>query len=400
MKRIKTALLVLAAAALVLAVALAFRTPPVAVDVAEVKRADLRVTLDEDGVARARARFVVSAPVAGKMARVEREPGDDVEAGATIARITPADPPPFDNATRAELEARVKGAEALAEQQRAAVERAVEAEAFARRELERVEALGLSGSIPRERVETARFEARLRARDRELAQHAATVAEYERDGVRAARARLRRAAQGAHAIGETWEVKSPIRGRLLRIERESEGVVAAGAPLFEVADPSSLEVVVDVVTADAPRIANGAKVLLANWGGDVALEGRVRRVDPSAFTKVSALGVEEQRVNVRIDLTSDREAMRALGDGFRVEAHIVVYEAESVVTVPSNALFRRGEGFAVFVVRDGRAELRDIAIGPRNGALAEVRSGLEVGERVILYPSDRVSDGVKVAPRP
>jgi HlyD family secretion protein len=226
---------------------------------------------------------------------------------------------------------------------------------------------------------------------------AAVAAEHQRD---MARARLAAVSAGAGASGQAITILSPVDGVVLRRMRESASVVPAGEPLLELGDPGRLEIVADFLSTDAARIRPGSEVLIERWGGEGVLRGRVRRVEPAGFTKVSALGVEEQRVNVVIDLVEGQEASRRLGHAYRVEVAVVVWEAADVLKVPTSSLFRRGERWAVFVAEAGRARLRAIEVGQRNGLAAEVLSGLSAGERVIIHPGDSLADGGRVAPRP
>jgi HlyD family secretion protein len=240
----------------------------------------------------------------------------------------------------------------------------------------------LDQSLLRERTSRAELES---------SQFGARVANHEVEMARAALKRLSAVKNGA----EELEVTAPVKGRVLKVMQESEGVVQPGASLLEVGDPAALEIVVDVLTSDAVRMRPGAKVVVERWGGE-PLEARVRRIEPSAFTKLSALGVEEQRVNVRIGLAEPRSKWQALGDGFRVEVRIVVWESDDVLKLPTSAVFRHGGGWAVFVVEDGVARLRPIEIGERTARELQAVRGIEAGERVIVHPSDRVADGVRV----
>lgn len=301
----------------------ATRPRPVEVDLATVARGDLRVYVEEDGRARVRDRYVVATPTAGTLARLEHHPGDTVEAGAVLARIRPLTPARLDARARAEAQAR------------AAVERAAMAAEQAKQERPRREALARAGATASAELEYVQFEERSRAEDPRSARFVAEVAAYQ--------LRMARAAVGQMAGGRTdeLEVTAPVAGRVLRLLQENEGAVAPGTPLLERGDPGALEVVVDVLTQDASRIRPGARVLLTRWGG-ADLDGRVRLVEPSAFTRLSSLGVEEQRVNCVIDLASPREAWTELGDGWRVEARILVAEARDVVIVPQSAGWRTG----------------------------------------------------------
>lgn len=369
---------------------------PVPVEVGEVTRGPMQVTVDEDGRARVEDRHVVVAPIAGSLARIALDPGDTVAAEAVIASIAPMQAPLLDARSRAELEGRLATARAQRRQAEAAVERARTTLEFARNERDRQERLAAQGAGSRQEYDRRALEAETAARDLESARFAARVAAHE---VSTAEAMLARATRrGGPAADEEVLVRSPVTGRVLRVLAESEGVVSAGTPLIEVGDPSRLEIVVDVLTADAVAIAPGAAVTIDGWGGR-PLAGRVRMVEPSAVTKVSALGVEEQRVAVIVDLVEAPEAWAALGDGWRVEAQIVTWEASEVVRVPLGALFRVGERWAVFVAEGDRARRRLVEIGQRSGREAEVVGGLEEGDRVVLHPSERVEDGIKIETR-
>lgn len=383
----------------VLAVAVALRPQPVPVDLARVERGELVVTLDEEGETRVRERFVVSAPLAGKVLRIELEPGDEVRAGETVlATFEPRDPALLDARTRARLEAEVKAAREALGAARAERDRLAAEHAFARSELERYRRLAAADVVARNNLEMAERDERAAGEQLEAAVHALARAERE---VEAARARLldgnalRRAAHD----GTPVSLPSPIDGVVLKRLRESETVVAAGEPLLELGNPAQLEIVADYLSADAVRIRPGMAVLIEQWGGDAALRGRVKRVEPSGFTKISALGVEEQRVNVVIDFEDPRRAWQALGDGYRVETRVVVYRTADAVKVPTSSLFRAGEDWALYAVEDGRAVLRRLELGPRNGLEAEVASGIDEGALIIVHPSDDVAGGVKVEPR-
>lgn len=377
---------------LLLALALWPETQPV--DLAAVSRGPLRVTVDEEGETRVRDRFVVTAPVAGRVQRIELEPGDPVRARDTVlATFLPADPVPLDARSRAEAQAAVAAAASSEERARAERDRAAAALALARSELARARALAAERVVAPQALESREAEARLAEEGLKAAISAVAAAAHT---LEMARVRVSPPAVGGRAI----TLRSPIDGVVLKRHRESESVVAAGEPLLDVGDPARLEVVSDLLSTDAVRVPPGAPVLVEQWGGDKALSGRVRRVEPSGFMKVSALGVEEQRVNVVIDLEEPAEAWRRLGDGYRVEVKIVVWEKADAVTVPTSALFRRGDAWAVFVEEGGRARLREVAVGPMNGQAGEVRSGLTPGERVVVHPGDTLRDGVRVEARP
>jgi len=387
------------ALALALVLAWLFRPAAVPVDLVTVDRGPLTVSVSDEGETRVRDMYVVSAPVPGRMRRIELEVGDPVVADQTlVARIEPSDPSFLDVRSAAEARAGVDAAAAARTHAGAQVRRAQAELDFARAEYERIRALARSHTVSENELDSAQRRARTAEAALAEAQAARQVRESE---YQVARARLLApsAARERVADCDCVSVYSPVNGRVLRIVNESEGVVGSGTPLVEVGNPDLLEVVVDLLSADAVRVQAGQRVLIEAWGGDEPLDGVVQRVEPFGFTKVSALGIEEQRVNVVIDITSPRERWARLGHGYRVEPRIVLWESSDVLRVPLSALFRQVERWAVFVERDGRAELREVEIGQGNGLHAEVRSGLEAGERVVLHPADRVSPGVRLAER-
>ena len=374
-------------------IVLAALPKPVPVDVAEVGRGVLEVTIDEDGRTRVKDRYVVSSPITGRLGRLELRAGDTVAEGDILARIAPLDPQLMDSRSRAQQEARLAAALAAQRQARASVSRAQAANELAQQNFTRQSALAESGGVAQAALDQARFEQRARAEELTSARFGVRVADYE---VRMAQAALGRVSSDDE---ESMEIPSPVEGRVLRVVQESEGVVQAGGPLIELGDPAALEIAVDVLTADAVNVVPGAHVSLERWGGDKALEGHVQRVEPSAFTKVSALGVEEQRVNVVIDIDSERDQWEALGDGYRVEARIRVWREEETIKIPSSALFRHEEGWSVYRVQGETAALTPVEVGRRNGFEAQILDGLEVGDRVIVHPSDQVTEGVTVRAR-
>jgi HlyD family secretion protein len=387
------------ALALALVLAWLFRPAAVPVDLVTVDRGPLTVSVSDEGETRVRDMYVVSAPVPGRMRRIDLQVGDAVVADQTlVARIEPSDPSFLDVRSAAEARAGVDAA-AAARTHAAAQVRRVQAELdFARAEYERNRALALSHTVSANELDAAQR----RARTAEAALAEAQAQRQMRESeYQVARARLMTpgTARGRAADCDCVSVYSPVSGRVLKILNESEGVVASGTPLVEVGNPELLEVVVDLLSADAVRVGPGQRVIIEAWGGDQPLAGVVQRVEPFGFTKVSALGIEEQRVNVVIDITSPRQSWERLGHGYRVEPRIVLWESPDVLRVPLSALFRQGDKWAVFVARDRRAELRVVEIGQGTGLQAEVRTGLAAGERVVLHPADRVSPGVRLAER-
>lgn len=373
------------------AIAISLRPKPVPVETAVVTQAPLRVTVDEDGRTRVQDRHVITAPLTGNLARVELEPGAAVAEGTVLAMIEPIPPPLLDARASSELQGRVHAAEASVRQAAAAVSRAESRKTFTARQLDRLRKLGTSGMASPEEVDQAELDAESAARDLDAARFATRVARYELETAKAALAR----SSGTQST-EQFEIVSPIVGTVLRIIRESEGLVTAGTQLMEVADPHALEIVVDVLTADAVEIDPNDAVSIERWGGTKPLRGHVRLITPSAYTKVSSLGVEEQRVDVIVALDDPYETWRQLGDGYAVVASIVVWEQSDAITVPTSALVRNVEGWGVFVIEDGAATWRPITIGRRGTLAVSVTEGVAVDETVIVHPSDRVRDGTAV----
>lgn len=385
-------------AAVVAVIAWSFRPQPVPVDLASVSRGSLRVTIDEEGITRVRARYIVSAPVAGRLRRIELDPGDPVTASRTIlATFLPATPTLLDTRTRAEAEARVKTAQALREQAAVSLQRARDEAAFAQNELKRQREVAKYGGITDERLAAAELEARTSDAQIRASELALQAAAHELEASRAVLLQI--AAPSASGSPGLLTLRSPISGVVLRLHQQSETLVPAGAPLIEVGNPADLEVVVDLLSADAVKVRPGFSALLSGWGGDTALRGKVRLVEPSGFTKVSALGVEEQRVNVLVDFDEERARSIELGDGYRVEVGVIIWERERVLKVPTGALFRAGNEWAIFTLREGRAVQTMVQIGQRNAVEAELLSGLSEGDTVLVHPGDTVQNGVAIVPR-
>lgn len=376
----------------------AFTPRPAAVEVVEVTRGHFEQTIDEDGKTRVRERYIVSAPLAGRVQRVTLKAGDTVMRGDIVAVMHPAAPPLIDARAERELEERVGTAQAALARSRTAVEHARAALAQNRADAQRTQKLAAQGFVAPTQLEREELKVTLSAREAEAADFERHAAEHQLELARAALTRSRQGWQSGR--GEKFDIRSPVAGRVLRVSQESEAVVALGAPLLEIGDPADLEIVVDVLSGDALQIAPGQLVRLERPGiALAALEGRVRRVEPSAFTKVSALGVEEQRVNVVIDITSPRAQWQNLGDAYRVDARIVVNDARDAIKVPVAALFREGAQWAVFVADRNVARKRIIETSRRGAREALVDKGLAAGERVIVYPGDAVIDGRKITIR-
>jgi HlyD family secretion protein len=371
---------------------------PVAVDMAEIVRAPMEVTVEDTGRTRVRHVYSVSAPIAGKVLRTPRYVGDEVTADETVvAAMQPVAPAFLDARTREELQAALGAAEAGIELAEHEIHRIEAARDFARSELRRAEELARRGVVSPRTLDKARFDA-----ETSVAALASAKAQLDmRRGERASvMARLTDPSAGAAPEETGWriELRAPVSGRVLRIVQESESVVQAGTPLIEIGDPSDLEVVADLLSIDAVQIDPGAAVRIDGWGG-APVRGRVARIDPAGFTKISTLGIEEQRVRTVIDFVDPPETWSRLGHDFHVVVHVTAWNAEEAVAVPVAALFRKGDNWAVYAVRDGRARMTPVEIGRRNNRIAEVQNGLEAGDRVVLHPSDRVEEGTAVAER-
>lgn len=355
---------------------------PLPVETVEVTRGDLRVTVNEEGKTRIKQRYLVAAPVAGQLRRIPYKAGAEVKAGETVvAIIDPLAPTILDARSRALAEA---GRDTAA----ANLERARAAHQFAVSELKRARQLYSDKTISDQELEQVQWRETTAAKEAAAAQSA----------LRQAQAELAEFQATGSPTREPVEIKAPVSGRILRVVEESSRPVTVGAPLVEIGDPTDLEVVIEVLSRDGAAIQPGTRAELEQWGGEKPLQARVRLVEPAAFTKVSALGVEEQRVNVIADIVTPPGQRAALGDQFRVEARIVTWEAEDVLKVASGAIFRRGNQHAVFAVRDGRAELQPVTTGRSSGTETEIVSGLQAGEHVVIYPGDRINDGDRVKP--
>ena len=394
-KWIRRGLIAVAVLAVVGLIVVAWIPNPVEVEVATVTRGPLVVTVNEDGRTRVKDRYLVSAPITGNLARLDLEAGDTIEEGQILARLVPLPPPLLDSRTRAEAKARVDSAVAARRQAQAAVNRARFQRDFAKQESERALAVVKQGGLARSDADRAVSTYHGSEEDLRSAEFGGRVADHQLTLAQTALMQL----TGKAEEGEQLDIISPVAGQILKVFQESEGVAPGGTAIVEVGDPAALEVVVDVLSQDATRIPAGAKTTIERWGGKNSLLGHVRVVEPSAFTKLSALGVEEQRVNVIIDMDDDRELWSNLGDGYRVEARISVWEGEDVLKVPASAVFRSDEAWAAFVVEEGTAVVRTVELGETNGLETEVLSGLEEGDAVIAYPSDSVRDGVSVKAR-
>lgn len=367
---------------------------PIPVDIAAVSKGPFVATVDEDGKTRIRERYVVAAPLAGRLTRVRLKAGDAVKADEAIATLSPAPASLLDPRSRREAEERLGTAEAARERARAMVERARAQAAQLQSDLDRTRALKATGTTTAQALERAETAMRLADRELRAAEFQDHASEHELEQAKAILAQYQNDPAGKPP--ERWNVTAPVSGVVLNVAQESETAVQPGAPILAIGDPRDLEVVVDVLSTDAVEIKSGAQVTIEHWGGPGDLAGRVRRVEPAAFTKVSTLGVEEQRVNVLIDIVSPEKAWAGLGDAYQVDARITVFSRDDAIIVPSGALFRVGSDWSLYVVNNGRAERRAITLLRRSGQFAAVAAGVAPGEPVIVYPSDRIAPGVRV----
>jgi HlyD family secretion protein len=389
----------LALAALALVTLLVWALWPAArlVETAVVTQGRFERAVQEDGRTRLRERYLVSAPLGGRLTRITLRQGDAVAKNAVVALLWPNTPAMLDERSTAEQLARANAMASNLARAQAGVGRASAALSQARANLTRSETLAEQGFVSPNQNETGRLDVRLREQELESARQEEAATRHELEQVRVALRQVSTA--GPAAQQRPFEVRSPAAGRVLKITHSSETVVPAGATLMELGDPSRLEVVVDLLTEDAAQISPGTPVQLAKWGGAAVLEGRVRLVEPAAFTKVSALGVEEQRVNAVVDITTAPTQWQSLGDGFKVDVRVLVQVVEQAIQVPVSALFPVGGRAGLFVLEQGHARLREVEISARNGMQAWIRTGLTPGTTVIVYPDAKLKDGEAVRPR-
>ena len=400
-----------AAVVLVLAVAWAFAPRPVEVELAPVTQGSFETTIDEDGKTRLAERYVVSSPLAGKLARITLKEGDAVEADMALALLSSVLPAMRDERTLRELQARVESAQDNVQRAETRIARSQVSLDQAKNDFRRSEQLAQQGFIAPARLDADRLSSLGVQREVELAAADRRIAVHDLEQARAALGATREPTAGTSQ--RSFTVRAPSAGRVLRVLQPSEGAVALGAPLFEIGDIHRLEIVAELLTTDALAARPGSRVLIQRWGGPTTLEGRVRSVEPAAFTKVSALGVEEQRVRVLIDITSPQAEWQALGDGYRVSVRIVTLAEAQAIQVPVSAVFplpgdagseasgspATAPRYAVFLADEGRVRQLPVVLGARNGSAAWIRSGLAPGQQVIVYPPAAVRDGVRVKAR-
>ncbi len=381
----------------VLATLYGFIPKAVDVDLVDVSRGSLQVTIEEEGRTRLKERFVISAPISGYMRRIAAKVGDPIKKGEAVVVLEPLRSQSLDPRSRAEAEAVVSAAKAAlnAAQEK---ERAAAADAdYIGKRLERIAKLYSKGYAAKDQFDQTESELNKSRAVRDSAKAAADVARFEFDRARATLQNFNPVKRTANH--STIYISSPVSGNIFKIYRESEGSVNTGEPLMDIGNPENLEVLVEVLSPDAVKIKKGTPVLFKRWGGDEPLLGVVRVVEPAGFTKISSLGVEEQRVLIIADITSPPEMWSVLGDGYRLEAHFVIWEGKDVLQVPASSLFRSGKEWAVFVNNNGRALERAVEVGQRNGLTAEIISGIKANEKVIAHPDDSISDGSRIKSR-
>lgn len=382
----------------------AFWPRPLMVDMGEVVHNHLVITIDEEGKTRVHDTYIVSTPVAGRLLRVHVEPGDQVIGKeSVVAEMLPQIPAALDVRSLAEIRADIAAAEASLRTARADHNKAAADKKLAEAELRRTTRLEKSKLMSRSELDLALRQAHVAEAALKAAQGTISMRKAEIDNARARLISLNDNDLASHSNDRSEKVFSlhaPVTGQVLRLLQESESTLAAGTPVMEIGNTErDLEVVVELLSSDAVQVSPGSRVIFTGWGGTGSLKGIVQRIEPWGFTKVSALGVEEQRVNTIIRFTDPQHAWKKLGHGFRIEAKIVVWEKPDALVVPSSALFRLGRDWAVFQVLEEKATLRRVEIGQNNGVEAQVSGGLELGSRVILYPSSALTDGTKVAER-
>lgn len=370
-----------------------FWPTPIEVDLVHAHRGQFQLTVRDDGETRIKEKYIVSAPVDGRLLRIEIHPGDIVCVGQTVvARVEPTDPSLLDARTQAQLEARVGAAEANHQRSQAELSQQTNAFEAAQHEFTRVNELKNTNAISQATVDQVEHQYHIAKAGVNSAVFSAKIAEFELAQARAALVRT----PGSDNSSSSLTIHSPIDGRVLRVFREDEGVVSPGSPIVELGNSSEMEMLIDLLSTDAVRVRPGAKVFVEHWGGTGILEGTVRVIEPAAFLKISALGIEEKRVKIVADFTTPLQQRESLGDGYRFEARIVVAEYQDAATVPSGVLLRDGEKWYVFKVVDGRAKQQSVKIGESNGMDTRILNGVVPEDELILYPTDKIRDGVRV----
>lgn len=374
-----------------------FLARPIPVDISVAMKAPMAVTLEEEGTTRVMDRYVITAPMTGYAQRIKLEVGDQIQQNQVLAILEPTRSDALDPRARAQARAQVSAAQAALSVTEDNARAAAADALLAQQELQRTEKLGQAKFLSQSVVDNARNSLGRTQAAQQAAKHQVNVARFELETARATL--IRSEALQAGKAAEIMHVRAPSAARVLKVQHESEGAVQAGQPLLEIGNPEALEVEVELLSTAAVKIVPKSRVILDRWGGEHPLEGTVRVVEPAGFTKVSALGVEEQRVHVIVDIISPRKLWERLGDGYRVEAKFVVWEGSDVLQIPSSALFRYKHGWATFVFKNGRARLQPVTIGQHTGLEAEVLSGISKGDEVITHPDDKIEDHVRVQQR-
>ena len=392
---LRRALMWLLLAGLIGWIAWGFRPKPIEIETGQAGYGPLTVHVVEEGKTRVRNRYVLSAPVAGRMRRVDLKAGDEVKAGTTVLTVfEPATSPLLDPRAEAQAKARVEIREAACKQTAETLEMVTTAAKFAEAHWQRMRQLGTTGGVSATDADNAERDTLMRQREVHASQFAVQVANHE---LALARAALAQAEGGGTET--SVELRSPVNGRVLKVLQESTAVLAPGTPIMEIGDPADIEIEAEILSRDAVTIRPGAPVTIEQWGGNAPLGGRVRRVEPAAFTKISSLGVEEQRVIVLSDLVNPPDDARFLGDRYRVEVRVAIWHADKVLQVPAGALFREGNIWKTFALVGGVAVKTTVGVGRSDGRQTEIIGGLQEGTTVLVHPPDAVKNGTAVTPR-
>lgn len=373
-----------------------FWPKPISVDTGLVERKGMELTIEEEGKTRVKDKYIISAPVAGMLQRIGFETGDYIRAGTTVARIKPSAPNLLDERQFAISNARLNAAQAALDQAKENLRLAAEEAAYNEKELIRIEQLHKNGIGSDQDLDRAKLANQRAQANKKSAEFGVKIAEHE---LESAKASVQWAQQSQTTTDDILEIQSPVDGYLLEVPNKSERPVLTGEALMQVGDLKSLEIKVDVLSSDAVQIHPSTKVRIKRWGGDCILEGSVRIIEPAGYTKISALGVEEQRVPVIIDITSKEEDWDRLGDSYRIVAEFIIWQGENVLQVPTSALFRSGDEWALFTLEGGKAHRKTVKVGHQSGLNAEILDGLDEGETVLTHPDERIEDGVRVTPR-
>jgi len=372
-----------------------FWPKPITVDTGNVERKLMEMTIEEEGKTRVKDHYLIAAPVAGMLQRITLEAGDYIAAGTVIARIKPTAPNLLDERQLAISNARLNAADAALDQAEENLRLAIEEAEYNQRELTRIRNLHQNGVGSDQDLDKAKLANQRTQASRNSAEFGVKIARYELESARAAV----QWAQHSNTDNDILEIKSPVEGYLLDVSNKSERPVLTGEPLIKLGDLKSLEIRVDVLSSDAIQIRPGTNVRIKRWGGDCILNGSVRMVEPAGYTKISALGVEEQRVPVIVDITSEEQAWSRLGDSYRVVVEFILWHAENVLRVPTSALFRTGEYWSLFTLENGKAHQKNVTVGHQSGLYAEILNGIDEGEVVLTHPDRRIEDGVRVEAR-